>query len=194
MEDLPPEVLTAIVEQLESLRDLQSLFLVNRRIALVCTEIRAKALWQILLKSESHKSIDQRYNLDHDGGCFACLSLYESIFRRETAPYKVRAWLYRRASRRIESPEFAKDWAGHVWKLVDAEEADPDLFQMVECWCPGRACLDPSMCIEWKKGWRNLWQDHMNERRPPSYIAGWKCVLSKSEIREIVIGELPARL
>ena len=194
MEDLPTEVLVAIVERLESPRDFQSLLSVNRRIALVCTEIRAKTLWEILLESERYKGIDQRYNLDHDGGCFACLSLYESIFRRETAPYKVRAWLYRRASKRIESPEVAKDWAGHIWKLVDAEEGDPDLLQRVECWCPGRVCLDQSMCIEWKKGWRNSWQDHMNERRPPSNIAGWEVVLSKSERREIVIAELPARL
>ena len=188
------EILNAILEQLGSLRDLESLSCVSRRMALVCTEIQAKTLWRILLRGESQQCFDQRYNLDHDGDCFACLSLYESIFRLESAPYKVRAWLYRRASRRIESPEFAKDWAGHVWKLVDAEEANPDLFQTVECWCPGRACLDPSMCIEWKKGWRNLWQDHMNERRPPSHTAGWEFVLSKSKIREIIIAELPARL
>lgn len=75
-----------------------------------------------------------------------------------------------------------------------AEEGDPDLFQTVECWCPGRACLDSSICIEWKKGWRNLWQDHINERRPQSYTAGWENVLSKSETREIVIAELLARL
>ena len=190
MDNLPLEVINAILTRLDTLKDLEPLSLVNQRMASACSGIPGKALWGVLLKTTAADH-NRGYNccdLKVSGACFACLSLYKSINEQGTLPFKVRAWLFRRARETpCSSHNSAENWAAHVWKLVDVENGDPNIFERVKCWCPGGSCLDIGMCREWTEGRRNLWHDHMHGGVPPLYAAGWEYILSRNGVKRSVV-------
>ncbi len=94
--DLPPEVMDNVLEHVDCLNDLGSLSLTNRRMASVVRNVGGKTLWRITMRS-------LRFNcgLHVEGRCLCWWRhglMEASLERPYSRPWRVRAWLYRRAS------------------------------------------------------------------------------------------------
>ena len=100
MDGLPVEVFGLVLEHVCSLNDLGALWLVNRRTAQLCGSIRGKTLWRITYRtcwSECllHEEVEEGMGSPCNASVVA-----PALYHSTSGPFKVRAWLYRRASRR----------------------------------------------------------------------------------------------
>ncbi len=97
--ELPLELLYNVVEHMDSLDDLGSLMLTNRLMADLGRGIRAKTLWRIAYRTG--RADCERHDEEEDGMCYPCdcRVVKPALQEPESVYFKVRAWLYRRASK-----------------------------------------------------------------------------------------------
>ncbi len=96
--DLPPEVVYNVLEHVDSLNDLGSLSLTNKWMAELVGNIRAKTLWRITMRT-GDSCTKECESHDDSGHCW-CGLMESALGQHDSRPWKVRAWLYRRASMR----------------------------------------------------------------------------------------------
>ncbi len=96
MEALPGEVFYVLLEHIGSLNDLGALWLMNRRAAWLCNNIPAKLLWRIAYRT------CYTWNCENDDEVLLhnCSVVVPALQEPSSVPFKVRQWLYRRASMR----------------------------------------------------------------------------------------------
>ena len=100
MDALPVEVFGLVLEHVCSLNDLGALWQVNRQMALYCGNIRAKTLWRITYRT-CWRDCPRHDGMEEDTGSPCNCSVVEpALYDFTSAAFKVRAWLYRRASER----------------------------------------------------------------------------------------------
>ncbi len=97
MDSLPPEVFDIGLEHMTSLEDLGALWLMNRQAARQCANVRARTLWKITYRTFDGEC--ERCDLPPPDRC-NCNVVKPALEEPESVPFKVRAWLYRRASLR----------------------------------------------------------------------------------------------
>jgi len=104
MDCLSTEIFDAVLEHISSLDDLHALWLTSHRAAWSCANMLPQTLWQItyrtlcrncIFREENRLCGADEYSLER--GCDVALS---SLQEPGSVPFKVRAWLYRRASLR----------------------------------------------------------------------------------------------
>lgn len=162
MDLLPAEILYVVLGKLSSLDDLGALWLTNRRIARLCGEVSSKTLWAIAYR---HRWAN--------ASCSCKLTVLESE-DPSTLPFRVRAWLYRRASRRAFGRS-EESLAG-----CSSFEESSDLCY-VFCGKKGQAGVTVwDNIAEWRKVWR-IFQRHLVmqrvqrvNRHDPTVKAGWR--------------------
>jgi hypothetical protein len=99
MDNLPAEVFDIVLEHIQSLDDLGALSLVNRQAARQCLDIRPKVLWRIAYRT--CRGYCNRHGEEKGAWCPCdCSVVVPALEEPESVPFKVRAWLYRRASAR----------------------------------------------------------------------------------------------
>ncbi len=98
--EVPPEVMDNVLEHVDSLGDLGSLSFTNRTMAGLVGSMRAKTLWRITMRSGDYCT---KYCTLHDGdgGRCWCGLMNHALGEARSRPFRVRAWLYRRASRGV---------------------------------------------------------------------------------------------
>lgn len=98
MDTLPVEVFGSVLEHVCSLNDLGALWRVNRRMALLCGSVRPKTLWRITYRT-CWSDCWRHDEVEEGIGCSCnCSVVAPALYDPTSAPFKVRAWLYRRAS------------------------------------------------------------------------------------------------
>jgi len=117
MDRLPPELFGIILEQVCSLDDLGSLWLVNKQVAWMCDSIRPKTLWRIAYRTCWRKC---EYHQEEED-CPGCSVVESALEDPASVPFKVRTWLYRRASRQSFgcSEEALQGCMVACWKDMD---------------------------------------------------------------------------
>ena len=93
MDTLPAELFDVLLEHIWSLDDLGALCLVNQRAARLCANILPKTLWRI-----AHRTCHADCDNHQDEFPCGCSVVVPALQEPESVPFKVRAWLYRRAS------------------------------------------------------------------------------------------------
>jgi hypothetical protein len=117
--DLAPELMHEVLGHVECLDDLGSLMLTNRWMADLGRNIRAKTLWRITIRSCNLEC------LCHDDGPCWCGLVQPALEKPESRPFKVRAWLYRRAS--VRSFGISEEWLEGCQVILSAEFNPYDL-------------------------------------------------------------------
>jgi len=98
--DLPPEVMYNVLEHVDSLDDLGSLSLANKWMADLVGNIRAKTLWRIAYRTCHRRGCDLHQEEQDEVSPCNCSVVVPALQEPGSAPFKVRQWLYRRASMR----------------------------------------------------------------------------------------------
>jgi len=135
--DLPLELMCNVMEHVDCLDDLRSLSLTNRLMAGYVGSIEAKTLWGITVRSFQ---FDCGLHVDGRCLCWCWRGLVgPSLERAGSRPWKVRAWLYRRASIRS---------FGH------SEECLAGCQVPIVCLRPNARSVEE---LEWNREWNAVW-------------------------------------
>jgi hypothetical protein len=142
--DLPPELMFNVLEHVDTLDDLASLLLTNKGMADLGRNIRAKTLWRITMRSGDCWRHD-------DGPC----GLVQPVFEEpESRPFKVRAWLYRRAS--LSSFGTSEEALGRCIVLMENDMTNP--YDAEKSRGPLSSSTDShEECRAKVKEWAKLW-------------------------------------
>ena len=157
MDKIPIEVFDKVLQNISSLTDLDALWRTCRGIACVCATIRSKTLWQITYRTLCNDCIyppeyrlcseEDEYSLER--GCNVAVS---SLLVPTSRPFKVRSWLYRRAS--LRSFGVSKEELGRCIVL-----RNNDLQNPYELYCaPGKLSNSHSVATYNKaREWAAIW-------------------------------------
>jgi len=149
--DLPPELMYNVLEHVDSLDDLASLSLTNKWMAELVRNIRAKTLWRITMRGScsSPSSLLRR----HDRSCW-CGMVQPALEEPVSRPFKVRAWLYRRAS--LSSFGTSEEALGRCIVLMENDMTNP--YDAEKSWGPLSSSTDShEECRAKVKEWAKLW-------------------------------------
>ena len=98
MDALSDDLFYVVLEHIWSLNDLEALWLTNRRAARLCNNMSSKTLWRIAYRTCWADCKRHQEEEDGMGSPCDCNVVVPVLQEPESVPFKVRAWLYQRAS------------------------------------------------------------------------------------------------
>ncbi len=146
--DLPPELMYNVLEHVDSLDDLASLSLTNKWMAELVRNIRGKTLWRITMRSCNMEC------RSHDDGPCWCGMVQPALEEPVSRPFRVRAWLYRRAS--LSSFGTSEEALGRCIVLMENDMTNP--YDAENSWGPLSSSTDShEECWAKVREWAKLW-------------------------------------
>ncbi len=149
--DLPSEVMYNVLEHVDSLDDLGSLSLTNKWMADLVRNIRAKTLWRITMRTGDCCT---KHCEKHDGDHCWCGLIEPALGQHDSRPWKVRAWLCRRASIR----SFGHSEESLEWCQVPIHDFNPYHVETEGPCLASQSCTDEEYHDE-RQGWNLVWME-----------------------------------